>query len=609
MRHMSESVFVGLCRIVGTSQQVAMRRDIADIREMMSQKISSQSIVILSGSKREGFRLLGSDEDRMTWSENNRVIWDFSQSRHYNLSRVVLILTDSSDSPPGFTLLRLLTPRADKNIRCACVKMNDRLYISSSFYRLIMFTLKYSDYTTHIHGPCRSGNFFGKEYDLADCFVSDFWPPLASSWIDRCHAWPHLRVVRDVVRNGCHFVAIGHKLGNHEDKEWRISFSVAEQKLAYSMNHSQFLTYGLLKVYLKEVINNDVSSEEKLLCSYHMKTAVFWVLQQNLLSNWCPQTFLEGFWICFKIILKWVYEGVCPNFFIPQNNMFLSKIHGEAQLILFLRLYTLYERGIACLLQSPSIRSCVVNALCNPTIFICTNEMTLIPEYTIDAEIFTELIKINLCYTTTLRQSVKALKAVERLMIKSHLTQYHVPYLQRLVALVLRKTAFVLHGMYTNTGSNKRRYIADKLSCHMLKLAVKFNFISDMLFAAMYHCKTLRYKKALSIIELVIAKLTHPQQMFLYFTYIVKDSYLSTVKAQIILSKLQTLVHSDHLIYLPEAYKDISWQILGICQQITGDLQAAFYSYQQSLKQYPLHGIQTATIIRIIILTYRLYFS
>ncbi|XP_061165132.1 uncharacterized protein LOC133174108 [Saccostrea echinata] len=456
MRHMSESVFVGLCRIVGTSQQVAMRRDIADIREIMSQQRSSQFIMILSGSKREGFRLLGSDEDRMTWSENNRVIWEFSQSRHYNLSREVLILTDSSDSPPGFTLLRLLTPRADINIRCACVKMNERLYISSSFYRLIMFRSKYPNYTTHIHGPCSSGNVFGKEYDIANCFVSDFWPPLASSWINRCHFWPHLQVVRDIVRNGCHFVAIGHKLGNHEDKEWRISFSVAEQKLAYSMNHSQFLTYGLLKVYLKEVINNDVSSEDKLLCSYHMKTAVFWVLQQNLLSNWCQQTFLEGFWICFKIILKWVYEGVCPNFFIPQNNMFLSKIHGEAQLILFLRLYTLYERGIACLLQSPSIRSCVVNALCNPTLFICTNEMTLIPEYTIDAEIFTELIKINLCYTTTLRHSVNALKAVERLMIKSHLMQYHVPYLQRLVALILRKTAFILHGMYTKTCSNKR---------------------------------------------------------------------------------------------------------------------------------------------------------
>jgi hypothetical protein len=37
-------------------------------------------------------------------------------------------------------------------------------------------------------------------------------------------------------------VAIGHKLEKYENNEWRISFSLAQQTLVYSMNHCQFLT-------------------------------------------------------------------------------------------------------------------------------------------------------------------------------------------------------------------------------------------------------------------------------------------------------------------------------------------------------------------------------
>lgn len=39
--------------------------------------------------------------------------------------------------------------------------------------------------------------------------------------------------------------------------EWRLSFSQAEQKLVYSMNHTQFLCYGVLKIFLKDVLRLD----------------------------------------------------------------------------------------------------------------------------------------------------------------------------------------------------------------------------------------------------------------------------------------------------------------------------------------------------------------
>lgn len=355
-----------------------------DITEMLKQNaaLGNQSKGMLSGSQREGFRLR-SDIDYMQWPNNHPVIWDFSQSHFYNTQDNALILCDSSESPPGFTLLWLPLESATGTVSSACVRMNGMLYISSSKYREVTCSLITPGST--IHGPCGSGIFNDiLEYDNAHCFISDFWPPYASSWIDRCHSWPPSHVVNEIVRNGCHFVAIGHKLGNHTDTEWRISFSRAEYKLVYAMNHAQFLTYGLLKLFLKEIVNKGLRDEDKLLCSYHIKTAVFWAIQQNTLPHWCPQNLLDCFWVCFKLLLKWVYEGVCPNFFIPENNMFLSNIYGEAQSTLFTRLYKLYEKGIALLLHSSSIRSYIINVLCNPRLTICTGEHSLISEIELD---------------------------------------------------------------------------------------------------------------------------------------------------------------------------------------------------------------------------------
>ncbi|XP_065944369.1 cyclic GMP-AMP synthase-like receptor 2 [Magallana gigas] len=337
MQHMSESVFVVLCQIIGTSQQLVIRRETQGIKDIVEKKTTTNDGVIymIAGSYREGFRLEGSDMDFMWWPNNHRVIMDMSQSKFYSTANKNLILFDSSESSLGFTLLRLLEPTRFREVRSSCVRKNGRVLISSSLYRQLTCSAAIPNST--LNGPCASCTFRSKKYDTAFCFVSDFWPPSASSWIDRCYSWPNPEVVDDIVRKGCHFVAIGHPFGSHKNEEWRISFSRAEYKLVYSMNHCQFLTYGLLKLFLKEVVNQKSDETNKLLCSYHIKTTVFWTIRQNTLPNWCPQNLLTGFWVCFKLLLKWVYKGVCPNFFIPQNNLFLTKIHGSAQNRLFLQ--------------------------------------------------------------------------------------------------------------------------------------------------------------------------------------------------------------------------------------------------------------------------------
>uniref|UniRef100_K1R8P9 Uncharacterized protein C3orf59 n=1 Tax=Magallana gigas TaxID=29159 RepID=K1R8P9_MAGGI len=662
MHHMSESVFVGLCDKLGTSQELIIRRETTDIRDMLKRQANRkyQFSGRMSGSRKEGFRLKGSDVDIMIHSTYHRVIMDMSQSEYYNTANTALILSDSSESPPGFTLLQLLTPTTLREVQSACVRKNERVCISSSIW--IQLTCSLARRNSTVHGPCGSGVEEGKEYDHAYCFVCDFWPPSASSWIDRCHSWPDPEVVIDIIRNGCHFVAIGHPFGSYGNEEWRISFSQAEYKLVYSMNHSQFLTYGLLKLFLKEVINQQSEETSKLLCSYHMKTTVFWAIQQNTLPHWCPQNLLAGFWVCFKLLLKWVYKGICPNFFIPQNNLFMTKVHGSAQYILFLQLNELYKKGLTCLLQSSSIRSYIIDVLYNPRLSICTDESIMRSEVEHDKELVMESsYHDNSGFYIDLCQIINIVNIVEQL-VESTMSHFQVAVLQKITVCNLQSIAFLSQDMFTNKSANKQMYIADKQYCHMLKLAAKLGRVSDRLFIAMYYYKTLRYREALYVLEKTKVKLAKPYVMYrgrvdkemyteavggqswstklreavvldikifnsicyinelipeqwssqhgrhsegiiqvsvmLHFLEFLCYRHIDTTLSQAALDELQVEVYHDRGC-ICHPYLDISWEILGICQQIAGDLQAALYSYQQSLAQDPYHHLHLATEMRI----------
>lgn len=72
-----------------------------------------------------------------------------------------------------------------------------------------------------------------------------------------------------------------------------------------------------------------------------------------------------------------------------------------------------------------------------------------------------------------------------------------------------------------------------------------------------------------------------------------------TSRAQSALDNIQALVQPDQEGYLSKSTSDISWEILGICQQINGNIQDALVSFQQPLRHYSYSGIQLASRRRI----------
>lgn len=505
----SELVHAVLCRIVGTSEIVAMRREILDFCEFLSGPdvlFGLQQTVNIAGSEGEGFRLRESDIDGMISIDNIKVIWNDYERNEF--SEHLLWVFDGSNSPPGYGLLYKSTSQNEDVLPMMHRDKNGKVYVTSSDWKNTLYSLQPN---TWIHGPCLTFKFESKVVDNAICLGSNSWPPIASSFKNRSDHWPMSHICHQIVRNGCHVVPIGSIRSHLSEDEWRISFSKAEKTLVCNMTHCQFLLYGLMKFFLKEVINKNLEENDELLCSYHMKTAVFWALQQNSLPECCPRNLLNCFWICFKLVIKWVYEGVCPNFFIPENNMFLAKIYGPSQRKLFFKLYEMYEIGLSCLFKSPSIQRLLsVNHLTQEiTISRESEQNTNVKELLFGLEKSIILIPFMFNEHTFFRTLGSILKLVD-----SKLTPIQAFIVQKTTVSLFNHLAFYLLSL----GLDNENFcdLAEKASCVALKLSIKFGGISDILFCAMFQYRKQRYQKALALVN-TVEKVLKQLKMIPYF--------------------------------------------------------------------------------------------
>ncbi|XP_061188076.1 uncharacterized protein LOC133196159 [Saccostrea echinata] len=143
----SEVLFTGLCRMIGSPTEVAIRRDVKDIVDMMMKPFYRQIgfVQMKSGSYGEGFRLSSSDLDKMFWFCNDKLITDISQARVYNTSKYDIILMEDSDTPPGFW--DILVPLAFAIAKSTSCCTHKRVYILD---RMICNMLKLAGCLCHV---------------------------------------------------------------------------------------------------------------------------------------------------------------------------------------------------------------------------------------------------------------------------------------------------------------------------------------------------------------------------------------------------------------------------------------------------------------------------
>ena len=360
---MSHNLYTLVNREIVVDQEsfIHMRRATTNFRDNVHRReremTDSDKVQQYSGSKGEGLRFQSSDEDWLIIYRKIKVIPSDCFITIYD-KNTSLLMMENALTKPGYTLLRIARESEPLVTSASEYILNGR-YLSSQLWKdQHLQSMLQTDTEYYIHGPCISSS----ETDYAYCFKSDIWPYNARDCIKRLLSckWPSVDTVRDIVNNGVLFVAIGAKQSQYENIEWRISFNYAERKLVYAMTHTQLLCYGLLKLLLKEAIEvypdtKEVDLDmEGLLCSYFLKTALFWEITTSKIE-WNSSTFLVCFWNCFRRILQWVQCSFCPNFFIPENNMFEERVERKGWIKLLERLRRLYWEGYRCLMRCPSL--------------------------------------------------------------------------------------------------------------------------------------------------------------------------------------------------------------------------------------------------------------
>lgn len=648
LQRMSEVLYVGLCRKIGTPIEVAFRRDVMDMDEIVRRGADRYSnyglILVLSGSSREGFRFKSSDIDYMYWQTNYRVICDSSDLNIFNASDLEIILMEHTETPPGFVRLKLLNPARCMATLLAIVPYKHSRYLSSEKFLNSPFnSLLMRIFNFQAHGPCTSGTINGYDVDFGFCVYSHHWPQTTSAWITRCQqsGWPDQTVLKEIIFNGCHVMSIASKSNSKWNKlEWRLSFSQAEKKLVYLFNHTQFMCYGILKIFLKEVLSS--TNQESLICSYFLKTIMFWEIQCNSDRRlfWCPSNLLSCFWVCFKRLCKCVIDSNCPNFFIPENNMFQYKIIGTSRDVLLSQLIGYYDMGFACLMQSPTLRSILMPALLNLSYVIPFSDGHKVEKLFMIHCMIKELNSL-LSFPKSIGRSFLLLQSISNL-IQQPLSRFQSSALQYLTAETLVDVAFLL-ASDCSPKTNKTWFRSDKMISNLLKLSSAIGPSSQLLYLGVYFYYKGQYDKVIGITELIehnyLKQLNvwlrknilgqeycfeHVDMKFLsglmkkawknrikfdqisifipelYLVYEENKKFL-LIPAQVLLYMLSVLSYHrlgytfkclqsledlrTFLLYDNKELMAISWRILGICQHVVGDLHGALLSYQESLRQ------------------------
>ncbi|KAK3104826.1 hypothetical protein FSP39_011077 [Pinctada imbricata] len=590
---------------------------------------------VLSGSKAEGFDFQSSDVDMMKVVENVKVI--HSLTEEYPSQPCMLLYAEKDYTRPGFVMMRLLQITPSLHVPLSWIWMKSLTKLGQSFYisssKLLQESIPSALFSNtagidlNAHGPCMNITQNGKEFDIAITFSSDTWPVEAAGCIHRLYKrrWPSDDVIKDIVSDGCLFVAIGCKTSPYADMEWRMSFSLAEKRLVHSMNHSQFLTYGLLKVFLKEVVEAQCATKG-LLCSYFMKTLVFWeVMDTNI--PWTPCCFLQNVWNCYRRLLNWVSIEYCPNFFIPENNMFFGKIHGCTRRILFDSLSMHYRAGHSMFVEIPSIRNEI------------DRRETLQRQNLSHVEGRLKVMKLSYCITimaaehgAELYEALQKSKLTAEVKDFIRLSDLNFSYFRTLCCVISK----VCH--------NKSRYLNEKSFFRLMKLSSP-DCVRSKVFLALYLYRSKRYDGCVSVLHGAIRKmedartvsmwkfdpdkkfslgggddLSIPEEIFKCTAFNVPlDSEtcfpeildecnappgfynLQTISPWVLSYFLLSLCHfwtgditqaRVHLEIIRDCLQNrrhhtfdetihLSWQMLGIGQEILGDFQDALTSYEK----------------------------
>lgn len=330
--HLSQRLFEVL-ELVGANdkQRTVWRRLAVSMEAAITTSMMPTIDCYVFGSSYEGTTTTGMKPDIDFVCINNglEVVRNISEAPS---GRCLLVIQEYSTSP-GYCKLQLVhdgvtMKRGDKGWQ----KKSEHFSIrSDNLNRLFFYYDGFNECDGYErHGP--AARIGGLDGVLAlRCFD---WPDCAGEWLKRKrkHNWPSPNLIHICSTLGFLLVKVGHPNSSEQELQWRLSFSFQERLLVDQFNSVQFKCYIVLKYLKLEIQDKNVC--QLFLSSYHLKTAMFYLIENKPSDFWKPENLVSCVIAAFEMIHKWIETDNCPNYFIPDENMFEGKTDEKTRNIL-----------------------------------------------------------------------------------------------------------------------------------------------------------------------------------------------------------------------------------------------------------------------------------
>ena len=275
----------------------------------------------------------------------------------------------------------------------------------------------------------------GKDFDYVLVLHSKVLPDCVSDCLTRKRNSDFLtpKVVEACKSYGCLFIRKEHCQSKDSHLLWRISPSHQERFLMFNFNSVQHKCYVLLKLIKKNIINPALGGD--VLTSYHCKTAMLHLIDMKPSQFWGPDNLLFCLITALHCLLLWSMDSNCPNFFIPDENMFRWRISRHLLKRLSDELFRLVSLDFVSLLRSIKTDSLyyriqlhmIDNCQHLTTLYGCTPLLKLYLKHGIRASImYMRYIIVLKCYSNSTKDLVdnlysqlSILKHTDRLDIHS----------------------------------------------------------------------------------------------------------------------------------------------------------------------------------------------
>ena len=153
--------------------------------------------------------------------------------------------------------------------------------------------------------------------DFVLAIKCDGWPLCAQEWLSRPRRWPNQEIIKTIIDGGFYIVC----KSSSEDGDFRLSYSYAEMVLIVNLSELQYQTYRALKAFIKHYKNKLSLDDEKVICSYHLKTIMLWYCEKSEPEDWTKDSVVSHLLSLVDDLIFALKEKKLPMYFMPKYNL------------------------------------------------------------------------------------------------------------------------------------------------------------------------------------------------------------------------------------------------------------------------------------------------